>query len=183
MELLHRKTRRGTERGTQIELLVVILSIAVLAAVLLPVLARVKRQAAQKPQVAPSARNTMIATQAPTAFSNPASKNTEDDTKLLFLYLGGTFAAMAWSYKQLFGRLLLRAELAILQVLSDGKSRPLSAIASEAKAYYRLLAIIPGAVKDAVASLVSKDKVVIHNGKFQLSENKAPRRDVSESKK
>jgi hypothetical protein len=60
----------------------------------------------------------------------------------------------------------LHAELAICDVLSDGRPRSRSELAKDAKALYWEVRWIPGAFTDALASLVAKDMVSIEKGRF-----------------
>ena len=150
-------------------MLVVIIVIALLAALLLPALARAKRKA-QVPQVSAVTQKTnMVTGQTSSPTASPPAVDT-DDPKLLLLVVGAGFAIVAWGYKQVVGFLLLRAELALLQVLSDGKARSFGDLSREARAYYRALSWIPGGATDALASLVSKNRVRIRHGKFQINE-------------
>jgi hypothetical protein len=64
-------------------------------------------------------------------------------------------------------QLALHAELAICEVLSDGKPRSRYELAKDAKLLYWQVGWIPGAFTDALASLVAKNVVSINRRQFR----------------
>lgn len=98
-----------------------------------------------------------------------------NDPKFVVFAVGATAAGLAWSVRQLVAALTLRTEMAILETLSDGLHRShqeiIDAIQTHHrdKQYYKNLPVIRGSVTDALASLVSKQRVCLINGKYAVA--------------
>jgi hypothetical protein len=87
------------------------------------------------------------------------------------LVLGTLFAVVGWSAKEMIVFVRLRAELAVLEVLSDYQERTYSEIISAVinNKIHRRIRFIRGSITDALAALVAKDKVTIRNWKYSLA--------------
>lgn len=115
----------------------------------------------------------------PSAAQSPTETHWFFDPKILLFVVGGIIALLAWSTKRLFDFVNLRARLAVLDVMSDGKDRTLNAVISDVKRRKSLRALrilrFRGAVTDALAALVAEDKIRIDNHRYiRCSEKTSP---------
>lgn len=94
------------------------------------------------------------------------------------LVLGALFAVIGWSAKEMVVFVRLRAELAVLEVLSDKQHRSYSEIIDDVmkNAIHNRIRFIRGSLTDALASLVSNGKVTIDHGRYAVAAPKTERK-------
>ncbi|MBU6384606.1 MAG: hypothetical protein KGS49_01590 [Planctomycetes bacterium] len=87
------------------------------------------------------------------------------------LVLGALFAVIGWSAKEMVVFVRLRAELAILEVLSDKQQRTYTEIIDDVmrNPIHKRIRFIRGSVTDALASLVSNGKLTIDHGRYAVA--------------
>ena len=100
------------------------------------------------------------------------SSNWMSDAKVMVFLAGGIFAFLAWSSQKIFDFVMLRAKLAVLEILSDGRPRTLATIIEDVrnrKSLHRLkLNFFRGSITDGLAELVNDGKVDVENRKYLL---------------
>ncbi len=118
-----------------------------------------QQQLSQPPAAAP---------QSPSNKSEPQSDSGQSSLFQNALLMGAILGVIGWSGKMILSFVSRRSEMVVMHVLSDGTPREYAVLLKEVETHelYRENLFVRGSIKDAIAHLVSLERIMIDNGKY-----------------